>query len=374
MQATTWYKPARSRFAYMNEALAQALEGVSKAASDLGHYLFRICIDGKLEEIELYDLPLGMQRSTEKRKGRPYSRDTLRSALKQLVERGLVIIDRNFGGGVVRLTVRHPGERIPFSRVKNVRVTSSSSSQVNEEIRQKYDSNPYAPVTNTENIKGQADTSPPLEPLSAVPTSIKGTPIGAPPLTEPPGTANSDSLGGGEENISPCSVDPLISNDIAVTPPPPDTPPPTPLDQLDAPPDHLDDDDDPRFVQVAKVMILNPQLRAEILKFSLEQITQAIAVFLERRPTVDNPEGFLIKALRQGWFPKKTKIAATSSDFDEWYKLANECDIAKASTAIKSKLHVFTDDGWQPWESVSAAFPISLLREILDKRAATRKR
>jgi hypothetical protein len=374
MQSTTWYKPARSRYAHVTEDLAKALEGVSKAANDLGHYLFRVCIDGKLEEIELYDLPLGEQRSTEKMQGRRYSRETLRNALHQLVDRGLVIIDRMFRGGTIRLTIRHLGERIPILPLSKKFGNPSKSLTFDNKIRQTHPSIPHSTVTNTENIKEHSDTSPPLERLSAVPTSVKGTPIGAPPLTEPPGTANSDSLGGGEENISPCSVDPLISNDIAVTPPPPDAPSPTPLDQLDAPPDHLDDDDDPRFVQVAKVMILNPQLRTEILKFSLEQITQAIAVFLERRPTVDNPEGFLIKALRQGWRPKQTKIAATSSDFDEWYKLANECDVAKASTAIKSKLHVFTDDGWQPWESVSAAFPIPLLREMLEKRAATRKR
>jgi hypothetical protein len=340
----------------MNEALSQALEGVSKAASDLGHYLFRICIDGKLEEIELYDLPLGMQRTTEKRKGRPYSRDTLRSALKQLVERGLVIIDRNFGGGVVRLTVRHPGERIPFSRVKNVRVTPSISSLVNEEIRQKYDSNPDSPVTITENIKGQADTSPPPDQLSAVTTSIKGTPIGAPPLTEPPVTANPEFLGEGEENIVICSADPLVSNNIAVAPPP------------DSPSDLIDSsEDDPRLVEVAKVVPLNPQLRAEILKFSLEETLKAIAVFLERRQKVDNPEGFLIKALRQGWQPRQTKISATPSDFNVWYKLANECDVVKASTAIGSQLHVLTANGWQPWESVSSAFPIPLLREMLGK-------
>jgi hypothetical protein len=373
MQSTTWYKPARSRYAHVTEDLAKALEGVSKAANDLGHYLFRICIDGKFEEIELYDLPLGEQRSTDKMQGRRYSRETLRNALKQLTDLGLVIIDRIFRGGTIRLTIRHLGERIPILPISKKFGNPSKSLTFDNKIRQTHPSIPHSTVPNTEDIKGQANTSPPLEPLLAVPTSVKGTPIGAPPLTEPPGTANSESLGGGEENISPCSVDPLVTNDIAVTPPPPDAPSPTPIDQLDAPLDHLDEDDDPRFVQVAKVMILNPQLRAEILKFSLEQITQAIAVFLERRPTVDNPEGFLINALRKGWFPKK-KIATTTSDFDDWYKLANECDVARASTAIKSKLHVLTDDGWQPWESVSAAFPISRLREILDERAATRKR
>ncbi|NKB17274.1 MAG: hypothetical protein HC770_02785, partial [Pseudanabaena sp. CRU_2_10] len=115
MQSTTWFKPARSRYAHVTEDLAKALEGVSKAANDLCHYLFRVCIDGKLEEIDLYDLPLGEQRSTEKMQGRRYSRDTLKSALNQLVDRGLVIIDRLFRGGTVRLTVRHPGARIPIS-------------------------------------------------------------------------------------------------------------------------------------------------------------------------------------------------------------------------------------------------------------------
>ncbi len=353
MQSTTWFKPARSRYAHVTEDLAKALEGVSKAANDLCHYLFRVCIDGKLEEIDLYDLPLGEQRSTEKMQGRRYSRETLRNALDQLVDRSLVVIDRMFRGGTVRLTVRHPGERIPISPPSKKFGVPPISLTFDDKIRQTHPSIPLSTVPNTEDIKEQTDTSPPLVPFSAVPTSVKGIPTGALPLTEPPATANSDLLGGGEEILVSCSVDPLVSNEVVVTPPP------------DATPDDVvsSQQDDPRLLEAAKVMPLNPQLRAEILNFSLEQILQAIAVFLERRSKVDNPEGFLIEALRQGWRPRK-KITATSSDFNEWYKLANECGVVRASTAVGIDIHVLTSDGnWEPWQTVKALFPLDDLRE-----------
>ncbi len=357
MYSTIWYKPARSRYAHVTEDLAKALEGVSKAASDLCHYLFRVCIDGKLEEIDLYDLPLGEQRSTEKMQGRQYSRETLRNALNQLVDRGLVIVDRMFRGGTVRLTIRHLGARIPISPLPNKIVKPQINLAFDDKNRQTHPSNPHSTVPNTENNYKHTDTPPSPEPLSAITTSVKGTPIGAPPLTEPPVIANSEFLGEGGENIAPCSVEPLVSNEIAVTPPADSS-----SDNVDSPAQ-----DDPRLVEVAKVMPLNPQLRAEVLKFSLEETLKAIAVFLERRPKVDNPEGFLTKALRQGWQPKETKISSTPENFNDWYKLANECDVVRASMAIGSQLHVLTSDGWQPWETVRDAFPMPRLREMLGK-------
>jgi hypothetical protein len=53
----------------------------------------------------------------------------------------------------------------------------------------------------------------------------------------------------------------------------------------------------------------------------------------------------------------------TPPEFTEWFKLANQCDIARASTTIDGKLHVLAYDGWQLWEEVKATYPIEDLGE-----------
>jgi hypothetical protein len=118
--ATTWNKPALDRHAHVSQVLAEILDQAPKAAIALCNYLFRVCIDGKLEEIELYSLPLGANRSTEKRSGRQYARNTLREALKILVRLGLVIIDKSYGKGVFRLTICHPGKKRPSSALSKI--------------------------------------------------------------------------------------------------------------------------------------------------------------------------------------------------------------------------------------------------------------
>jgi len=91
----------------ISEALAVLLEGAPKSAIVLANYLFRVCLPGKPEEIELFDLPLGEQR-TRKLRGKRYAEYTLRVALRTLESLGLVQILRDYHGGTYKLVILPP--------------------------------------------------------------------------------------------------------------------------------------------------------------------------------------------------------------------------------------------------------------------------
>lgn len=114
-----WKKPVRARHAYVTQALAEILEGLPKAAIALANHLFRICIAGKPEEIELYTLGVGEKRSHGAWVGKQYAKNTLLTALKLLEKLGIVQIIKKYGGGIFKLTVSHPGGECPFEQSTN---------------------------------------------------------------------------------------------------------------------------------------------------------------------------------------------------------------------------------------------------------------
>jgi hypothetical protein len=61
---TTWHKPPFARHAAIYEALASILEGATPSALKLALYLYRTCIGGKPEEIDIDCIPLGEKRAT----------------------------------------------------------------------------------------------------------------------------------------------------------------------------------------------------------------------------------------------------------------------------------------------------------------------
>lgn len=115
----SWKKPVRSRHAYVTQALAEILEGLPKAAIALANHLFRICIAGKPEEIELYTLGIGEKRSHGAWEGKQYAKNTLRAALKVLEKLNIVQIIKDYGKGVFKITVSHPGGERPFDQPLN---------------------------------------------------------------------------------------------------------------------------------------------------------------------------------------------------------------------------------------------------------------
>ncbi|NJK76508.1 MAG: hypothetical protein HC942_24095 [Microcoleus sp. SU_5_6] len=128
---TTWHKPPLTRYASIYEALADVLEGATPSAIKLALYLYRNCIGGKPEEIDINCIPLGEKRTTAVRNGKPYSPNTRRAALRQLETLGLVTILKNYGRGIFRIAVQHLGDVRPFTHTnsKFQKLTDRSKNQ-----------------------------------------------------------------------------------------------------------------------------------------------------------------------------------------------------------------------------------------------------
>ena len=158
---TTWHKPPFARHAAIYEALADILEGATPSAVKLALYLYRTCIGGKPEEIDIHCIPLGEKRATPVRSGKPYSPNTRRAALRQLEKLGLVKILKNYGRGIFRIAVQHLGDVRPFTHTnsKFQKLSKQSKNKLNQpKIEQIKGSNPDGAVLFTENKKEQQDT------------------------------------------------------------------------------------------------------------------------------------------------------------------------------------------------------------------------
>ncbi|MEG4076086.1 hypothetical protein QUA30_26110 [Microcoleus sp. Pol14C2] len=158
---TTWHKPPLTRYASIYEALADVLEGATPSAIKLALYLYRTCIGGKPEEIDIYDIPLGEKRATRVRNGKPYSPNTRRAALRQLEKLGLVKILKNYGRGIFRIAVQHLGDVRPFTHTnsKFQKLSKQSKNRLNQpKIEQTGGSNPDGAVLFTKDKKEQQST------------------------------------------------------------------------------------------------------------------------------------------------------------------------------------------------------------------------
>jgi hypothetical protein len=158
---TTWHKPPFARHAAIYEALADILEGATPSALKLALYLYRTCIGGKPEEIDIHCIPLGEKRATPVRNGKPYSPNTRRAALRQLEKLGLVKILKNYGRGIFRIAVQHLGDIRPFTHTnsKFQKLSKQSKNKLNQpKIEQIRGLNPDAAVVFTEDKKEQQST------------------------------------------------------------------------------------------------------------------------------------------------------------------------------------------------------------------------
>ncbi|MCC3417607.1 MAG: hypothetical protein JGK28_06465 [Microcoleus sp. PH2017_07_MST_O_A] len=149
------------RHAAVYEDLADILEGATPSAIKLALYLYRTCIGGKPEEIDIHCIPLGEKRATRARNGKPYSANTRRTALRQLEKFGLVKILKNYGRGIFRIAVQHLGEVRPFihTHPKFQKLSNQSKNQRQQsKIEQTEGSNPDSAVLFTKDKKGQQST------------------------------------------------------------------------------------------------------------------------------------------------------------------------------------------------------------------------
>ncbi|WP_293351551.1 MULTISPECIES: hypothetical protein [unclassified Microcoleus] len=158
---TNWHKPPLARHAAVYEDLADILEGATPSAIKLALYLYRTCIGGKPEEIDIHCIPLGEKRATPVRNGKPYSANTRRAALKELEKFGLVKILKNYGHGIFRIAVQHLGEVRPFihTQQKFQKLNKQSKNQRQQsKIEQTEGSNPDGAVLFTKDKKEQQST------------------------------------------------------------------------------------------------------------------------------------------------------------------------------------------------------------------------
>lgn len=295
---TTWNKPALERHAHVSGALANILDGAPKAAIALCNYLFRVCIDGKLEEIELYSLALGVNRTTEKRSGQSYARNTLRSALKILVRLGLVIIAKSYGKGVFRLTVCHPGKKRPFERF----VKNSTNQSQNRPTEQKTDdsegSNDVKSSPITEEINNKAEQA------AAAKISL---------LEE------KETLTNASDEFLPTAEPELLGKEN----------PPENDEQSQV----VNTEAEEICTAIRLVMPLNPQIKTEALKYTLAKVQAALALYhlRQQKKPIPNPQGFLTDCLRGQWWLESrnntTETAQYPQELVSWYSLATEAGI-----------------------------------------------
>lgn len=286
-KTSTWNKPARDRHAHVSLALAEKLEEAPKAAYALCHYLFRACIDGKLEEIGIYDLPLGENRSTEKRKGKRYARNTMREALKFLVKLGLVIIEKAYRSGVFKLTVCHPGAKIPFVRKPTVWSENGPFNQKTDKREPETRINSYPITEKFREIAEQA-------------------------------AAKKNEYTRGEEKREATRNVSLPTSRSEVL-----------QDEGDRQELVVNTEAEEILSVVRDVMLLNPQIQAEVLKYTLTDVQAAIALYQERKTkkSISNPHGFLTDALRGKWAASASSVPAATFDLFpaelvKWYEWA----------------------------------------------------
>lgn len=307
--ATTWNKPALERHAHVSQALAEILEGAPKAAIALCNYLFRACIDGKLEEIELYNLRLGANRITRSHHSRPYARNTLREALKILVRLGLVIIDKSYGRGVFRLTINHPGEKRPFEKFVKNSTARSRKRPIEQKADQTGGSNDVksSPITEEINIKAEQAAAPKNllteEKEKATNTVDEFLPTARHFREEcfPPKDALQTQLLGKEGAYENDSQSQLVNTEASEI-----------------------------CTAIREVMPLNPQIKTEALKYTLAKVQAAIALYQSRltKKPIPNPQGFLTDCLRGQWWLESgnntTSTAQYPQELVRWYKDATQ--------------------------------------------------
>jgi len=328
----TWHKPPIARHASIYEALADVLEGATPSAVKLALYLYRTCIGGKPEEIDINCIPLGEKRTTPVRNGKPYSPNTRRAALGHLEKLGLVKILKNYGRGIFRIAVQHKGDIRPFTHTnsKFQKLTNQSKNGVKKpKIEQTAGSNPDGAVLFTERYKEQQSTlnaavflnsfkegeslikanetpevfefvneqktglQKKLEQQAQIQIQDKSSAPFAESLNK-----NSDNCSAIDAtNPSPpdeigCDQSPTIPTNKAVLLSPETSSPPNP--------------DAAEILEAVAIATggMNPQLKARALQHSLNDIQAAIDLLQTRRQTkeISNLSGWVVDCLQGRWW------------------------------------------------------------------------
>lgn len=113
---------------------------------------------------------------------------------------------------------------------------------------------------------------------------------------------------------------------------------------------------------------LNLHLKKAIGLVSEEQVLSAIQALKEAKykGKVDNPGGYLVTAIKEGWKPSVGYKHKTELDlFNQWYPIAESLKLVKGATQIESVQHILTiEEKWIPFREMIVEYPLEKLQEI----------
>jgi hypothetical protein len=284
--------------------------GYSPCARDLYRYLLRACPAGREFEFELEDF----NEEVNLGRSRPFSLYWLKVSLKQLVEKGIVIIVKKFNACCYKLITLHPSQ-----------INDNKTQQNFNENCKTEPSNAYSLVPiHIEKIENNKQ---PVVVLKNINANVKKSTD-----TELLGLTDLEIVYESDRSIS--SVEKICKNDNSLAS----------LElacesqafEINAPIEAIDSQEEefsaPPKKNITNLLekaedagvLLNPFVIGLIAKTEAEIVANAIAALREsrRKGTVKNPTGYLVKAIQQKWQPMEAKDPSSGypHGFWDWYQ------------------------------------------------------
>jgi hypothetical protein len=296
--------------------------GYSPCARDLYRYLLRACPAGREFEFELEDF----NEEVNLGRSRPFSLYWLKVSLKQLVEKGIVIIVKKFNACCYKLITLHP-------------------SQINDnKTQQDFNENCKTELSNTdslvpihiEKVENNKQSVVVLKKINDVKNSTDAELLS---LTNLEIVYESDRSIANVEKIlktdhSLASLDLVYENDNSLASL--EIASESQVFEKDDPVEAIDSQEEefsaPPKKNIANLLekaedagvLLNPFVIGLIAKTEAEIVANAIAALREsrRKGTVKNPTGYLVKAIQQKWQPMEAKDPSSGypHGFWDWYQ------------------------------------------------------
>jgi hypothetical protein len=303
-------------FARKTRQHAIALQNEPPCAKELYEWLLCQAPAGKPTEIFLEAFQADQ---SGRLNGKGYQLRWIKDCLKKLVDLGLVDVVLKFSSKIFKLVTWHPQQRnadIPQAKAETLH--SNARSQP---------SNPY-PVYASYRESRETTDNPTHHPVN--PDEREGA-IDSPKIPTPP-----------EPEIEPKILEQLQTAGF----------------QLNS---------------TLKAIVRSTQ--AQIVLQAIEAAQQYLTKLQQKnQPLRRQPEALLVSAIREAWQPQRGESGtnAMPPEFDEWFRLAKEIGLAKASSIQADVtgmaggiLCVLTDRGWTPFDEMLSLFRLPELKEML---------
>jgi hypothetical protein len=309
-------------FACKTDDHNRATEGLSRCADLLYEWLLRQSRAGSPTEIHLEAFQEFQQ---HRFKGRGYSLAWIKQALKELVDVKLVDVAFKFSSKIFKLITWHP-DRQSAADLKKSLESARKSQQNSEKNREKH---PLNPGSTTVLYRESRETTDNATHHPVNPDKQEGT-IDSPKIPTPP-----------EPEIEPKILEHLETAGF----------------QLNS---------------TLKAIVRSTQ--AQIVLQAIEAAQQYLTKLQQKnQPLRRQPEALLVSAIREAWQPQRGESGtnAMPPEFDEWFRLAKEIGLAKASSIQADVtgmaggiLCVLTDRGWTPFDEMFSLFRLPELKEM----------